>query len=102
MMAAHMENFKMKRGTIVCHWWATLPASYVATQYDAKALKESREKLVDGHVGRCSRAQQSIMGYVLSMNQHKLIGGLHGDNGMGQECQVMRGEYRNSSKRQGV
>lgn len=57
-----------------------LPASYVATQYDAKALKQSREKLVDGHVGHRSRG---IMGYVLPVDQHVVAGGLHGDDGMG-------------------
>lgn len=60
-----------------------LPASYVPTQYDAKALKESWEKLVDGHVGPRSWGRQSITGYVLSMDQHIAAGDLHGDDGMG-------------------
>lgn len=59
-----------------------LPASYVATQYDAKALKESWEKLVNGHVGHSTRGCQGIMGYVLSMDQHITVGDLHGDDGL--------------------
>lgn len=60
---------------------ASIPASYVATQYDAKALKQSREKLVDGHVGPSSRARKGIMGDVLPVDQHIVVGSLHGDDG---------------------
>lgn len=68
----------------------TTPASDVATQYDAKALKEGWEELVDGHVGRRSRGPHGIMGYVLSMDQHKLAGILHGDGktGSGGDCGI--------------
>lgn len=80
----------------------TLPPSYVATQYDAKALKEGREKLVDGHVGHHSRSHQGIMGYVLPVDQHVVVGGLHGDDGIGGQSsgQVMAGEYQHSGGRE--
>lgn len=69
-------------GTAVylCH---IIPASYVATQYDAKALKQSREKLVDGHVGPNSRTREGITGDVLPMDEHIVAGGFHGNRGMG-------------------
>lgn len=51
-----------------------LPASYVAAQNDSKALEKSWEKLVDGHGTHISGARQGIMGYVLSMDEHKVAG----------------------------
>lgn len=53
-----------KHGLILNH----LPACYIATQYDAKALQESWEELVYGHVRSCSRPCQSAMGDVLPMD----------------------------------
>lgn len=79
----------------VCCSCTNPPASYVAAQYDAKALKESRKELVDGHVGHRGRAHQGIVGYVLPMDQHVVVGNLHDDDGWegGQDSQVMAGEY---------
>lgn len=57
-----------------CECQSTLPASYVATQNDSKALQQGWEKVVDGHGTHVSGARQGIMGYVLSMNEHKLAG----------------------------
>ncbi|KAF3841746.1 hypothetical protein F7725_023697 [Dissostichus mawsoni] len=60
-----------------------ISALYVATQYDAKALEESREQLIDGHVGPGCRACQGILGYVLPVDEHVAVGGLHDDDMMG-------------------
>lgn len=59
-----------------------LPASYITTQYDAKALEKSREQLVYGHVGNRRRAIQGVVGDVLPMDQNIVVGHLHGDGGM--------------------
>lgn len=57
----------------------TTPASDVATHDDSKALQEGWEELVNGHVGRRSRSSHGAMGYVLPMDEHKCVGGVHGD-----------------------
>lgn len=54
-----------------------LPARYVATQYDAKALQESWEELVYGHVRSRGSARRGAVGDVLPMDQHIVISGLH-------------------------
>lgn len=57
----------------------TTPASDVATQYDAKALQQGGEELVDGHVGRRRSSSHGVMGDVLPMDEHKVVGRVHGD-----------------------
>lgn len=73
----HVQVNWDKTNTCTC---SDSPACDVATQDDTKALKESWEQFVNGHVGPSSRAHNSIMGYVLPMDQHIVVGGLHGDN----------------------
>lgn len=58
----------------------TTPASDVATHDDSEALQEGREELVYGHVGRRSRSAHGVMGYILPMDEHKFVGGVHGDD----------------------
>lgn len=70
-----------------------LPACYIATQYDAKALQESWEELVYRHVRSCSRPCQGAMGDVLPMDQHIAVGCLHCDVPQGDQ----RGQVRNIS-----
>lgn len=51
----------------------TTPASDVATHYDAKALQQGGEELVDGHVGRRRSSSHGVMGDVLPMDEHKVV-----------------------------
>lgn len=73
-----------------CWWWggggaggveldSSSPASDVATHDDAEALQQGGEELVDGHVGRRGSSSHGAVGYVLPMDEHKPVGGLHGD-----------------------